>query len=43
MLVIVRADSNVPYASVRDVLDRARAAGAVRVAIATRQQTTEQP
>ena len=43
VLVIVRADSNVPYASVRDVLDRARAAGAARVAIATRQQTTEQP
>ncbi len=40
VLVIVRADSNVPYASVQDVLNRARAAGAARLAIATRQKTT---
>jgi biopolymer transport protein TolR len=39
VLVIVRADSNQPYASVRQVLDDARRAGATRLAIATRQRT----
>lgn len=39
VLVIVRADSNQPYASVRHVLDEARRAGATRLAIATRQRT----
>ena len=38
VLVVVRADSNAPYASVRDLLDQARAAGAQRIAIATRQK-----
>ena len=39
MLVIVRADSNVPYGLIRDVLDQARTAGAARLAIATRQKS----
>ena len=39
VLVIVRADTNTPYASVRAVLEQARAAGAARLAIATRQKT----
>jgi biopolymer transport protein TolR len=39
VLVVVRADSGAPYASVRDVLEKARAAGAKRLAIATRQKT----
>ena len=39
VLVIVRADSNVPYGSIKDVLDQARTAGAARLAIATRQKT----
>ncbi len=39
VLVIVRADSNARYASVRKILDDARVAGASRVAIATRQRT----
>jgi biopolymer transport protein TolR len=39
VLVVVRADSNAPYAAVRDLLDQARAAGAQRLAIATRQRT----
>ena len=41
ILVIVRADTNTPYASLRDVLEQARAAGATRLAIATRQKTEE--
>ena len=43
VLVIVRADTNTPYADVRKVLDRARVAGATRLAIATRQQTENKP
>ncbi|MGE5176754.1 MAG: ExbD/TolR family protein [Hyphomicrobiales bacterium] len=43
VLVVVRADSNAPYSSVRDLLDVARAAGATRLAIATRQQTEVTP
>jgi len=39
VLVVVRADSNAPYLAVRELLDEARAAGAQRVAIATRQKT----
>lgn len=39
LLVVVRADTNTPYSSLRAVLDQARAAGAARLAIATRQQT----
>ena len=39
VLVIVRADTNIPYANLREVLEQARAAGAARLAIATRQKT----
>jgi biopolymer transport protein TolR len=39
VLVVVRADSGAPYARVRDILEKTRAAGAKRVAIATRQDT----
>jgi biopolymer transport protein ExbD len=38
MLVVVRADTGAPYARVRAILDEARAAGAKRLAIATRQR-----
>ena len=38
VLVVVRADSNAPYGTVRGVLDEARGAGAKRLAIATRQK-----
>ncbi len=38
VLVVVRADASVPYASVRKVLKDARKAGAKRMAIATRQR-----
>jgi biopolymer transport protein ExbD len=38
VLVVVRADSGVPFADVRQALDDVRAAGAKRVAIATRQR-----
>jgi len=41
VLVVVRADSGAPYSSVRDLLERARAAGAKRLAIATRQKTRD--
>ena len=34
-LVVIRADSKVPYGHLRQVLDQARAAGAARLAIAT--------
>jgi len=43
VLVIVRADTNAPYSSVRQVLDDARRAGAKRLAIATRQRTEARP
>ena len=43
VLVIVRADTNTPYASVRQVLERARVAGATRLAIATRQKAGDRP
>ena len=38
VLVVVRADSGAPYSAVREVLADARAAGAKRLAIATRQK-----
>ena len=39
VLVVVRADSGAPYSAVRELLADARAAGAKRLAIATRQKT----
>jgi biopolymer transport protein ExbD len=38
VLVVVRADQQVPFATVRHALDDARAAGATRLAIATHQR-----
>jgi len=38
LLVVVRADAGTSYAQVRELLDQARAAGARRLAIATRQK-----
>src|SRR5262249_48987601 len=38
VLVVVRADSQVPFTTIRHTLDDARAAGARRLAIATRQR-----
>ena len=38
LLVVLRADAGAPHAQVRAVLDEARAAGAQRLAIATRQK-----
>ncbi len=38
VLVVIRADSGVPYGRVRELLSQARAAGAHRLAIATRQR-----
>ena len=43
VLVVLRADSSLPYADVRELLSRARAAGARRLAVATRQQTKDRP
>jgi biopolymer transport protein ExbD len=37
-LVVVRADTGTPYSVVRELLEDARAAGAMRIAIATRQK-----
>ena len=42
VLVVVRADSGAPYGAVREVLADARAAGAKRLAIATRQKVEAQ-
>ncbi|HET7496791.1 MAG TPA: biopolymer transporter ExbD [Candidatus Eisenbacteria bacterium] len=39
VLVVVRADEDAPYSVIRELLDDARAAGATRIAIATRQKT----
>ena len=39
VLVVVRADTGIPFSIVRHTLDQARAAGAKRLAIATRQRT----
>jgi biopolymer transport protein ExbD len=41
VLVVVRADRQVPFATIRRALDDARAAGAKRLAIATRQRSKE--
>lgn len=41
VLVVVRADSGAPYRAVQGLLEDARAAGATRLAIATRQRTEE--
>jgi biopolymer transport protein TolR len=38
VLVVVRADSGIPYAEVQGVLEEARAAGAKRLGLATRQK-----
>jgi biopolymer transport protein ExbD len=38
VLVVVRADSGAPYSSIESLLSDARAAGATRLAIATRQR-----
>jgi len=40
VLVVIRADSGVRYAAVHSVLEEARAAGAKRLAIATRQKVS---
>ena len=39
VLVVVRADSGAPYEAVRHLLNQAKADGAKRIAIATRQRT----
>ena len=39
VLVVVRADSGAPYVAVKRLLNQAKAAGATRIAIATRQRT----
>ena len=39
VLVVVRADSGVPFVTIRETLEQAREAGAKRLAIATRQRT----
>ena len=39
VLVVLRADTSLPYADVRRLLAQTRAAGAKRIAVATRQQT----
>src|SRR5262249_59075515 len=43
VLVVVRADQQVSFATVRHTLDDARAAGAKRLAIATRQRSDGRP
>ena len=43
VLVVVRADSGAPYSAVRQLLEEARAAGATRLAIATRQRMEATP
>ena len=43
VLVVVRADTGVPFVTIRHTLEDARAAGAKRLAIATRQRTEAQP
>jgi biopolymer transport protein TolR len=40
ILVVVRADSGIPYRRVKDVIRDAKTAGAQRIAIATRQRGT---
>jgi biopolymer transport protein TolR len=43
VLVVLRADETLPYAQLRVLLDQARAAGARRIAVATRQRTEARP
>ncbi len=43
VLVVLRADSSTPYADVERLMSEARAAGARRMAIATRQKPEGQP
>ena len=43
VLVVLRADSSTPYLQVQKLLGEARAAGAKRLAIATRQKTEARP
>jgi biopolymer transport protein ExbD len=43
VLVVVRADQQVPFSTVRHALDDARAAGATRLAIATHQRAEDRP
>jgi len=43
VLVVVRADTDAPYSAVRQILEEARAAGATRLAIATRQKVEVAP
>jgi len=43
VLVVVRADKQVPFATIRHTLDDARAAGAKRLAIATQQHADRRP
>ena len=43
VLVVVRADRQVPFSTVRHALDDARAAGAKRIAVATRQRAEVRP
>lgn len=43
VLVVIRADSSLPFEDVRKLLDQARAAGATRLAVATRQRAEKTP
>ena len=43
VLVVVRADAGTPYPLVKTVLEEARAAGAQRIAIATRHRGSKRP
>ena len=43
VLVVVRADSGASFSQVRQLLEQARAAGATRIAIATRQRMGARP
>ena len=43
LLVVVRADSHASYVEVEHLLREARAAGATRLAVATRQKVSEAP
>jgi biopolymer transport protein TolR len=40
-VLVVRADESVPYASVQEMISEAKAAGAKRIAIATRQRGSQ--
>jgi biopolymer transport protein ExbD len=43
VLVVIRADTSIPYGEIRDLLAEARQAGARRLAVATRQATEDKP